>query len=65
MAFLKQHRKRVIFMGLVVFSIGAFVFSQNNTPKEPIILYKMTQPSKRQANVDVSVSPNDHSHAPN
>lgn len=65
MTFLKQHRKKGIFMGLIIFSLGAIVFSQNNTPKEPIILYKTTQPSKPQANVDVSVSPDDHSHAPN
>ena len=35
---------------------------QNNPPKEPIILYKTTQPSKPQANVDDTVSPDDHNH---
>ena len=64
MAFLKKHRKRVIFMGLIIFSIGVFVFLQNNPPKEPIILYKTTQPSKPQANVDDTVSLDAHNHAP-
>ena len=64
MFFLKKHRKRVIFMGLVVFSIGVFAFLQNNTPRDPVILYKTTQPSKPQANVDDTVKSDDHNHAP-
>ena len=64
MAFLKKNRKRVIFIGAIIFFIGVFVFLQNNTPKEPIILYKTTQPSKPQANVDDTINPDDHNHAP-
>ena len=63
MTFLKKNRKRVIFIGLVIFSIGVFVFSQNKPPKEPIILYKATQPSKPQANVDDTLNPDAHNHA--
>lgn len=55
MAFLKKHRKRVIFiaaLGVVIFFIGGFAFLQNNRPKEPIIIYKTTQLSKPQAKVE-------------
>lgn len=55
MAFFKKHRKRVIFiaaLGSVIFLIGGFAFLQNNRPKEPIIIYKTTQLSKRHAKVE-------------
>ena len=55
MAFLKKHRKRVIFiaaLGSVIFFIGGFAFLQNNRPQAPIIIYKTTLPSKRQAKVE-------------
>ena len=67
MTFLKKNRKRVIFMGLaglVIFSIGVFALLRDNPPKEPIILYKTTQPSKPQANVDDTGSLDAHNHAP-
>ena len=55
MAFLKKHRKRVILIagvGVVIFFIAGFAFLQNNRPKAPIIIYKTTLPSKRQAKVE-------------
>ena len=55
MAFFKKHRKRVILIagvGVVIFFIAGFAFLQNNRPKAPIIIYKTTLPSKRQAKVE-------------
>ena len=55
MAFLKTHRKRVLFvaaLGVVIFLIGGFAFLQNNRPKAPIIIYKTTLPSKTEVNVE-------------
>ena len=62
MDILKKNGKRIIFIGLVVFSIGVIVSLRKNAPQEPVILYKTAQPSKPQTNVKNTVSRAAHSH---
>ncbi|MYC77223.1 hypothetical protein F4X10_15780 [Candidatus Poribacteria bacterium] len=55
MPFLQKNRKPVIILGLVILGTGAFLFLNNNSPQEPVIIYKVTQPSlkQKQAQTDV------------
>lgn len=67
MFFLQRNWKYVILVGLVVCSIGAFVYLRNDVPQDPIILYKTTQPSKPRTNVENIIEPtapnNNHGHS--
>lgn len=64
MSFLKKHRI-VIGIGTAVLTIGAFIFFHDNTPPEPVVIYKTTEPTPRktQENVDTSTNhTHNHSH---
>ena len=61
MSFLKENRL-IIVVGFVVVSAGMFLFWRNNIPQEPVVIYKTTQPSKSQTNVENPVNPITHSH---
>ena len=64
MSLLKKH-KIFIGIGIVVLITGAFIFWHNNTPPEPVVIYKTTEPAPRktQENVDTSTNhTHNHSH---
>lgn len=62
MSFSKKHRI-VIGIGIVVLTIGTFIFLYDRTPPEPVVIYKATEPAPRkiQKNVDTSTN-HAHSH---
>lgn len=64
MSLLKKHRI-VLGIGIVVLTIGAFIFLYDRTPPEPVVIYKTTEPAPRktQENVDTSTThTHNHSH---